>query len=232
MRRDLNCRRWRPGAAVLVLCLAPLAACGGDSGPEAADLVEASLLRASDLPQGQEWEVTDDETDAGLERLEDDLDACERRHDPTVESSEAEQESDTFASGLDSVSSTGWVVRDAATREAFFDSLDDQFVCLGRALARYLRAVAGDGVIIEVGSPYALDVETAADRTAGRAIQVGVTYPGENLARVSWFVDAVAVEDGDLLAGYFFFHEGGITLEEETEAVSRALVRVDEEHEG
>ena len=62
-------------------------------------------------------------------------------------------------------------------------------------------------------------METKADRTEGRAIQVGVTYPGMT-PRVDVFIDAVAVEEGELLAGYLFFHAGGITLEEQTDAVS------------
>lgn len=216
-----------------MLCLVPLAACGRDSAPEPSDLVAASLLRASDMPPDQQWEVAKDQADPSLEEFQDELDACERRHDPTADSAEAERESDTFVSGdFDTVSSAGWLVRDVASRDAFFDSLDEQFSCLGRVLARYLRREAGAGVTVEVSPPYALDVETGADRTAGRAIQVGVTYPGDDLARVTVFIDAVAVEEDDLLAGYLFFHTGGITLEEQTEAVSRALARVAEEHDG
>ena len=226
MSSDLR-RRVRPGAAGVVLCLTSLAACGGDSAPEPADLVEASLFRVSDLPQDQEWEVTDDETDPGLEAFDKDLDACERRHDPTAESAEAEQESNTFTGGdLDSVSSTGWVVRDATKRDAFFDSLDDQFVCVGRALSRYLRGEFPARVSVEVAPPYELDAETTADRTAGRALQVGVTYPGTEVARLTLFIDVLAVEEGELLAAYLFFHAGGITLEEETDAVGMALDRV------
>ena len=227
MSGDPNRRRWRPGAAALVLCLAPLAACGGEAAPEPADLVKASLLRLSDLPRDQEWEVTDDETDPGLEAFDKELDACERRHDPTADSAESEQESDTFTAGdLDSVSSTGWVVRDAAKRDAFFDSLDAQFVCVGRALSRYLRGQFPDPVEVEVARPYELDAETTADRTSGRALQVGVAYPGAEVARLTIFIDVLAVEEGELLAGYLFFHTGGITLEEEADAVGRALDRV------
>lgn len=211
----------------MVLWLAGLAACGGDSEPEPADLVEASLLRVSDLPQDQEWAVTDEETDPGLDAFDDDADACERRHDPTADSAEAEQESDTFTGGeLDSVSSTGWVVRDEAKRDAFFDSLDDQFACVGRVLSKYLRSQLPAGVSVEVATPYELDVETTADRTAGRALQVGVAYPGEEVARLTVFIDVLAVEEGELLAGYLFFHAGGLTLEEEADAVDRAVDRV------
>lgn len=207
------------------LCLTSLLACGG-SGPKPAELVEASLLRAGDLPGSDEWVVENDDTDA---RVQKDLDACERRTDPTVDATEAQKDSDTYARGdSDTASSTGWVVRDAAKRDAFFDALDEQLKCAGRVLSRYLRSMTSPGQSIEVTAPYALDAETDADRTAGRAIQIGITS-GRNLARQTVFLDVVAVEEGELLAGYFFLHTGELTLEQETDVVARCLARLDEE---
>jgi hypothetical protein len=209
------------------LCLAPLAACGG-SGPKPAELVEASLLRLTDLPDSDAWVVQEDETDPGQKELDKDLDECERRTDPTADVTEAQKDSDTYARGeTDTASSSGWVVRDEAKRDAFFEALDEQLDCAGRALSAYLRSLTG-GQGVEVTAPYVLEAETGADRTAGRAIQIGIR-PGRNLARQTVFLDVVAVEEGELLAGYFFLHTGELTLEEETDVIARCLARLDQE---
>ena len=227
MREQGTRSRLWAAAAACSLGLASLVACGG-SAPQPAELVRASLLRITDLPDSEEWTVQEDETDAGSKGLEKDLDACERRTDPTVGSTEAEKDSATYARGdTDTASSTGWVVRDAAKRDAFFDALDEQLECAGRVLSRYLRGMASPGQAIEVTAPYALDAESDADRTAGRAIQIGITT-GRNLARQTVFLDVVAVEEGELLAGYFFLHTGQLTLEQETDVVARCLARLDE----
>jgi hypothetical protein len=215
----------RPSEALGVLALLFLVGCGGESPAGDTELVEASLVRESDLPGELPWKVAEDETDPQFERFDKDLDVCERRFDPTVQSTKAEQESDAFESGdLSTVSSTGWVVDDPEKRDAFFESLDDQFTCMSRALTRFLRREFATGISIEVAEPYELDVDTDADRSAGRAIQIGVAVPGGETLTI--FLDVVAVEEGRLLAGYSFFHSGEITLEEEMDTVGTALARV------
>lgn len=213
-------------AAAVGLGLLLLASCGTGSQASDTDLVAASLLRQSDLPGDLSWTVAEEETDPQAERLDADLDDCERQHDPTVRSARAEQESDAFETGdLTSASSTGWVVEDPVTRDAFFDSLDEQFACMGRALTRFLRRAFPSGISIEVAQPYALDVESDADRGAGRAIQIGMSLAGSDDG-LTIFLDVIAVEEGPLLAAYAFLHQGEITQEDEMDTVAAALSRV------
>lgn len=222
--------RRRRTTAVLGLCLSLLVCCGGDEHPGAAEQVRASLVRLSDLPRDRDWKVDDGKGDAGTKGLDKAIDTCERRHDPTVKVAEAEQDADTFTSGdFITVSSSGWVVRDAAKRDEFFDSLDEQFVCVGRALSTYLKSQPMGGVDVEVMRPYSLAVEVDSDRSAERTMELRVKQPGSHGARGRLFFDVVAIEQDELLAGYTFLHTGELSLEQELHVVEKAVARVREQ---
>jgi hypothetical protein len=183
-------------------------------------------MRISDLPKPDEWQV-DDSSDEGPDDFQQDLDACERRYDPTLKSAEASTDSDTFTRGqLLMASSSGWVVRDQAKRDAFFDSIDEQLACAGRVLAKYLRGQSG--LRIRVPAPYEVDAETTADRDAGWTLQIGISSGSGQADGGTLFIDLVAVEQGELLAAYLFFHAGELTLEDQTRAASRGIDRVAE----
>jgi hypothetical protein len=224
MKRFLPLPRRLVVALVTAMCL-PLACCGGgDSEPEATELVETSLLRLSDLPNRERWAVEPEATDPASEAVEREVDACERRLDPAIDSRVAERESETFARGvLDLASSTGWIVSDQADRRRSIDTLDEQLECAGVALAKALRREAPTGVSYEVEPPYTLNVETDADRTVGMEMQIGVTQAA---GQQTLYLDLLAVEEGELLASYFFLHAGEMTVEDETSVIARCLDRV------
>lgn len=226
--------RPRTTVAVLGVSLSLSVACGhGSATGGDARLVKASLVRLHDLPPDQKWKVDNEEDDPDDKAFARAIDSCERRYDPTHEAAVAEQDADTFTNddGV-SISSTGQVVRDRTKRAKFFDSLDDQFACFGRALASFLEKQPMEGIAVAVNPPYPLDVRTDADRSAERTIELQVRTAGRHAMRMTVYLDAVAVEQGELLAGYLFIHTGSLSIEEETDVIGKALARVRDQQDG
>src|SRR3954447_24934503 len=204
----------------LIVAVLLLASCGNDAAPRPSALVAASLIRSSDLPDSEDWKV-DDSTDPETKKMDKDLDECDRKTNPTAKVGEAEKDSHTFSSGDEgSAQSTGVVVHSAALRKAFVKSIGDQLRCAGSVLSTFMQQQALPGQSVEVGAPYRLDVKTNADRTAGWSIQLGISAD-KNSPRQTAYVDFIVVEQGELLAGYFFFHAGDLTLKEEAAVVRR-----------
>jgi hypothetical protein len=218
---------------ILRLCAALVAvlltSCGSDAAPRSSELVAASLLRLSDLPDSEDWKI-DDSTDPESEKMDKDLDECDRKTNPTAGIGTREKDSHTFSrSDLNSAQSTGSVVRSQAKRDAFFHSIGDQLTCAGSVLSAFMQKNLLPGQSVEVGAPYRLDVENKADRTAGWSIQIGIAADATT-PRQTLYVDFIVVEQGELLAGYFFFHTGDLTLKEEALVVGKCLDRVKKEH--
>jgi hypothetical protein len=207
--------------ALLPLCLLLAAAGCGSGDPTDQERLDAALLRLSDFPPDQGWAVdppaTDDPAQADLDAA---VDRCEEQHDPTADAESAERDSDNFARGeFILAGSSASVVSDADARDALFEALDPLLDCFGAALLEALGREYGEGA--RVSPPYALEVTTAAERTEGRAIQLG-------LDPVSLFIDVVAVEQGSTLLYGTFLHQGELTVQDEQDILASAVERMKE----
>jgi hypothetical protein len=207
--------------ALLPLCLLLAAAGCGSGDPTDHERLDAALLRLSDFPPDQGWAVeppaTEDPAQADLDAA---VDQCEEQLDPTADVESAERDSDDFARGeLILAGSSASVVSDADARNALFEALDPLLECFGTALLEALDRQYGEGA--RVSPPYPLEVTTAAERTEGRAIQLG-------LDPVSLFIEVVAVEQGSTLLYGMFMHQGELTVQDEQDILAPAVERMKE----
>jgi hypothetical protein len=209
----------RHAGAVLLLVLVGC----GSSEPTDEQRVEAALLRLSDLPADDGWEieptVTDDPVQADLDSA---LDECEQELDPTVETRSAERDSDSFVRGeFLQAGSNASVVVDGNVRDELFDALEPLVDCFGTALEEFLIAQTGGDLPVQVSDPYSLDVSTAAERTEGHAIQLRVDPD-------TIFIDVVTIEQGPTLMYASFVHQGELTVDDEAEILAPAVERLKE----
>ncbi|HEX2362583.1 MAG TPA: hypothetical protein VHI11_10960 [Jiangellaceae bacterium] len=189
--------------------------------------VEAALLRLSDFPADDGWEIEPETTDpsaADFEaELERDLDRCEQQHDPTVDVRTAERDSDSFVLGdLVVVGSNASVVSERDVRDELFLALPALVDCAGSALEEVIGAAAGEGVRVRVSDPSELAVSTDAERTGGQSIQLGTDVGS------SFFVDVIAVEQGPTLLYVSFIHQGELGLADEEQIIAPAVKRLQE----
>lgn len=191
--------------------------------------VEAALLRLSDFPADDGWAIepeTSDPAAAEFEAaLEADLDRCEEQHDPTVDVRAADRDSDNFARGeFDVVGSNASVVSDQELRDQLFLALPTLIDCAGTALETALEQTigGGEGARVSVSAPSELDVSTEAERTEGQSIQLGTDLG-------SFFVDLIAVEEGQTLLYVTFMHQGEIELTDEEEILAPAVRRMQDD---
>ena len=203
------------GIAVLLL----LTGCG--NAPTDEQKVEAALLRLSDFPADEDWEIdptaTDDPGQADLEAA---LEECEQELDPTVKTRSAERESDSFTRGGDAqVDSNAAVVTETEVRDELFDALESMVDCAGAALQDVLTAQAGGNLAVEASDPYSIDVSTDAERTEGHAIQMRVQPE-------TFFLDIVTIEQSATLLYAAFVHQGELTLDDEEQILAPAVERL------
>ena len=193
-----------------------LGACGS-SGPTDEERVDASLLRLSDFPADQGWaiepEATDDpEFDAAVE-------ACEQAHDPAAEFTGRER---NFARGdFDSVLSSASVVPDEEVRDKVFLNFGNLVECYATVVEESWLKDAPTGVTVNGSDPYALEVSTAADRTQGRAIQLGMYSE-------TYFLDVILLEQGSTLLSGALWHMGDLTVQGEEEILAPVVERMKE----
>jgi hypothetical protein len=201
-----------------------LTGCGAaTTEPTDEQRMEAALLRFSDFPADQGWEIeptpTADPAQADFDAA---LEECEQELDPTVETRSADRDSDSFVQGeFVQVDSSASVVPDQAVRDELFEALASMVDCFGSALEDALIAQAGGTLDVEVSEPYSLDLSTEADRTEGHAVQLKI---GE--ARV--YVDVAVIEEGPTLLYGAFLHTGELGLEDELEILAPAVQRLKE----
>jgi hypothetical protein len=210
-------------ALTVLIAVVALTACGSSTTPTTdEERVDAALLRITDFPADDGWAVEPTATDDPAQaQLDEDLDQCEQDHDPTVDVRTADRDSDDFARDDVAVGSNASVVTDSAIRDELFDALDILMSCAGEALEAWLRGELGEDARITVTDPYELDVTTAADRTAGRAIQLGIDP-------ASFFLDVIVVEEGPTLLYVLFLHQGELDLADEEEIVGPAVQRLED----
>ena len=165
---------------------------------------------------GDRTRATDDpEFDAAVE-------ACEQAHDPTVGATSTERDSDNFTHGeLVTVGSTASLVPDEEVRDELFVALDTLVDCLATAVEEALINEAAAGATVAVSDPYAVDVSTSADRTEGRAIQLGI-------GSETHFMDLIVMEQASTLLQGWFLHSGDLTLQAEEEILAPAVERMKE----
>lgn len=183
--------------------------------------VDAALLRLSDFPPDQGWEIeptaTDDPAQMDFEAA---LDECEAETDPTVEARTADRDSDSFTRGdFILVGSNASVVADESIRDELFGALDAMVGCFATALEDALVTQAADGITVRVSDPYSLDVSTAANRTAARAVQVGIQPD-------TIFIDLVVIEQAPTLLYGAFLHQGDLTADDEEQILAPAVQRL------
>ncbi len=211
----------RPVTLGLSIVLA-LTGCGSGD----AEQVDAALLRLSDFPADDDWQVEPETTDPATAEaeaaFEADLERCEEQHDPTVSVRTAERDSDTFVRGeFDLAASNASVVSDQDTRDELFQALPTLVSCAGIALEKAISAVAGAGIRVTVSAPSELAVSTDAERTAAQSIQL-------NSDLGSFFLDLIAVEQGSTLLYVTFMHQGEIDLPDEEQILAPAVQRLQE----
>jgi hypothetical protein len=207
-------------ALVVVVALVAVTGCASED-PTNQELLDAALLRLADFPPGEGWAVerpsTDDPAQADLDAA---IERCEQQFDPTAGAESDDRDSDNFSRGEFIVAgSSASVVPDATARDELFSALDPILDCFGTALGELFTRELGEQV--RVSPPYALDVATAAERTAGRAIQFSIEP-------ATLYIDVVAVEQGTTLLYGFFMHQGELSLQDVEEILAPAVERLND----
>ena len=208
-------RRWF-GVAGLVAVVLVLGACGS-SGPTDEERMDAALLRLSDFPADDGWAIEPEPTDDP--EFDAAVDACRQAHDPAVDFVERER---SFTRGeFDSVLSAASVVPNQDVRDKVFLAFDMLVECYASAVEESWLKDAPAGVTVNGSDPYALEVSTAADRTRGRAIQLGMYSE-------TYFLDLILLEQGSSLLSGAFWHKGELTAEKQEDIFAPAVKRIKE----